>query len=67
MSFGIQRHGVRSKLSDVSKEHRLPVWGREIGQAKKLTFLATCFHAGFLPTLILNPEDRGEMYLRNVS
>jgi hypothetical protein len=28
--------------------------------------LATCFHAGFILGLFFDPEDRGDMLLRNV-
>jgi hypothetical protein len=28
--------------------------------------LATCFHAGFLLALFFDPEDGGDMFLRNV-
>jgi hypothetical protein len=28
--------------------------------------LATCFHAGFLLGLFFDPEDGGDMFLRNV-
>jgi hypothetical protein len=28
--------------------------------------LATCFHVGFLLNLFLNPEDGGDMFLRDV-
>jgi hypothetical protein len=28
--------------------------------------LATCFHAGLLLGLFFNPEDGGDMFLRNV-
>jgi hypothetical protein len=31
-----------------------------------VTLLATCFHAAFLLALFLNPEDRDDMFLRNV-
>jgi hypothetical protein len=33
----------------------------------KLTLLATCFHDGFLLGLFFDPEDGGDMFLRNVS
>jgi hypothetical protein len=29
-------------------------------------FLATCFDTGFLLGLFLDPEDRGDIFLRNV-
>jgi hypothetical protein len=29
--------------------------------------LDTCFHAGFLPGVFFDPEDGGNMFLRNVS
>jgi hypothetical protein len=28
--------------------------------------LATCFHAGFLLSLVFDPEDGGDIFLRNV-
>jgi hypothetical protein len=28
--------------------------------------IATCFHAGFLLGLFFDPEDEGDMFLRNV-
>jgi hypothetical protein len=33
---------------------------------KPVALLATCFHADFLLGLFFNPEDGGNMYLRNV-
>jgi hypothetical protein len=30
------------------------------------TLLATCFHSGFLLSLFFDPEDGGDMFLRNV-
>jgi hypothetical protein len=32
-----------------------------------LAQLATCFHAGFLLGLFFDPEDGGDMFIRNVS
>jgi hypothetical protein len=32
-----------------------------------LALLANCFHAGFLLGLFFNPEDGGDIFLRNVS
>jgi hypothetical protein len=29
--------------------------------------LGTCFHAGFLLSLFFDPEDGGDVFLRNVS
>jgi p-aminobenzoyl-glutamate transporter AbgT len=34
--------------------------------SNKEALLATYFHAGFLLGLFLDPEDGGDMYLRNV-
>jgi hypothetical protein len=34
---------------------------------KKAALLATGFHAGFLLGLFFDPEDGGDMFLRNVS
>jgi hypothetical protein len=34
---------------------------------KKAASIASMFHAGFLPDLLFNLEDRGDMLLRNVS
>jgi hypothetical protein len=42
--------------------YRLHLQGRKISQ----TLLVTCFHAGFLPGLFFDPEDEGDMFLRNV-
>jgi hypothetical protein len=32
-----------------------------------IALFATCFHAGFLLGLFLDPEEGGDMFLRNVS
>jgi hypothetical protein len=32
-----------------------------------VSLIATCFHAGFLPTLFFDPEDEGDIFLQNVS
>jgi hypothetical protein len=34
--------------------------------SKNRALLATCFHAGFLLGLFFDPEDGGDMFLRNV-
>jgi hypothetical protein len=39
--------------------YRLHLQGRR-------ALLVTCFHAGFLLSLYVNPEDVGDMFLRNV-
>jgi hypothetical protein len=33
---------------------------------KQSAMLATCFHAGFLLDLFFDPEDLGDMFLRNI-
>jgi hypothetical protein len=33
----------------------------------EVALLATCFHAGFLLGLFFNPEDKDDMFLRNLS
>jgi hypothetical protein len=38
----------------------LPVW-----KQVALSLLATCFHVGFLLVLFFDPEDGGDMFLRN--
>jgi hypothetical protein len=35
--------------------------------ATKPSKRATCFHAGFLLEVFFDPEDGGDMFLRNVS
>jgi hypothetical protein len=45
--------------TDVSEEHIASMFWVEI-------LLATCFHAGFLRSLFFDPEDGGDMFLRNV-
>jgi hypothetical protein len=39
---------------------------RRFGGTYRLHLLATCFHAGFLLILFFDPEDGGDMLLRNV-
>jgi hypothetical protein len=43
--------------------YRLHLHGRKISRA---AVLATCFHAGFLLDIFFDPEDGGDMFLRNV-
>jgi hypothetical protein len=33
---------------------------------KPISMLATCSHAGFLLGLFFDPEDEGDMFLRNI-
>jgi hypothetical protein len=33
---------------------------------KSRALIVTCLHAGFLLSLLFNPEDGGDMFLRNV-
>jgi hypothetical protein len=42
----------------------LHLQGRKICQARNQ--LATCFHAAFLLLIFFDPEDGGDMFLRNV-
>jgi hypothetical protein len=37
-----------------------------IVSVEELAELATCFHGGFLLGLFFNPEDGGDIFLRNV-
>jgi hypothetical protein len=39
------------------------IWGSHSGGYE----VATCFHTGFLLGLFFDPEDRGDMFLQNVS
>jgi hypothetical protein len=34
--------------------------------SKKLALLDTCFHSGFFFGVFFDPENRGDMFLRNV-
>jgi hypothetical protein len=43
-----------------------PLKGRIISRARNRALLATCFHATFLLGLFFNPEERGDIFLRNV-
>jgi hypothetical protein len=45
---------------------RLHLQGRISRARNQRALLATCFHAGFLSGLFFNPEDGGDMFLRNV-
>jgi hypothetical protein len=36
------------------------------GGTYRLHLLATCFYAGFLLGLFFDPEEEGDMFLRNV-
>jgi hypothetical protein len=49
--------------TDVSEEHIASIFSVKAGVYHMLT---TCFHAGFLLGLFFGPEDRGDMFLRNV-
>jgi hypothetical protein len=44
--------------ADVSEEHIASIFSRAL--------LATCFQAGFRLGLFFDPEDGGDMFLRNV-
>jgi hypothetical protein len=48
--------------------YRLHLQGRNISWARNQeALLATCFHVGFLLGLFFDPEDGGDVFLRNVS
>jgi hypothetical protein len=75
---GIQRQIVRSNSVDILGETcRFHLQDRRISQARNqresrlqgeppLALLAFCFHVGFLLALFFDPEDEGDMFLRNV-
>jgi hypothetical protein len=51
-------------------KYSLHLQGRRISQARNrrkisLALLATCVHAGFLLGLYIDPEDGGDMFIRN--
>jgi hypothetical protein len=48
--------------SDVSEEHLASIEAKQ----KTRDLLANSFHAGFLLGLFFDPEDGGDMFLRNV-
>jgi hypothetical protein len=37
-----------------------------LGYRNSLSLLRTCFHASFLLGIFFDPEDEGDMFLRNV-
>jgi hypothetical protein len=47
-------------------EIKLHAFLTSIADGASRAVLATCFHAGFLLNLFFNPEDGGDMFLRNV-
>jgi hypothetical protein len=65
LTLGIERFRSPSKVNQhFGGTHRLHLQSRRVSEAK----LACCLlYAGFLLGLLLNPDDRGDMSLRNVS
>jgi hypothetical protein len=51
------------KVSGRFGGHRVHLQGRRIGPS---ALLAIFFHAGFLLVLFFDPEDEGDMFLRNL-
>jgi hypothetical protein len=46
--------------------YRLHLHGRRISQARNQALLANSFHGGFFLGSFFDPEDEGDMFLRNV-
>jgi hypothetical protein len=80
-TVGIVRSRTKTKESVFLWLWRVVCWdippcspftvNRSFGGGYRLHFqcqsqLATCFHAGFLLSLLFEPEDHGDMFLRNV-
>jgi hypothetical protein len=59
----ITQCGVGGKQS-CSRNQRENKWQAEL--ALQAAMVATCFHADFLLCLFFDPEDEGDMFLRNV-
>jgi hypothetical protein len=49
--------------TDASKEYVASIFRVE----EQAALISTCFQAGFLLSLFFDPEDGGDMFLRNVA
>jgi hypothetical protein len=56
---------VRWNLTDVSEQHISSILGSKVKLGKKPSW-AGCQHSRFLLSLLLDPEDGGNMFLRKV-
>jgi hypothetical protein len=55
------------KVNRSFRKNISPIFGVEEKANQETSVLATCFHVSFFLGLIFDPEDGGDMFLRNVS